>query len=304
MILTRIANQMIMKFFLNHFFIIFLISPAWANDADIRFNFKKEFSPAENLAAQDFVQKVNEILPIKLKQKIKDNVIIEFKNLNKQKTVPIPCQEGNTKKFIYGLFKRRSKKIFIEQKLIEAFQNAESVTFNCKHGNLKNEAIATVVHELFHAYDYSKFTYESQHEGCPKFSTFFSQKEIKSLDRRCKKLFTQYKRKTKISDDLVFQNQIFWRNGGNSLLRTADPYENKNIREHAAINFEYFILDKNFKCRRPIYYAYFAKEFNHYPFQDYNCQAISKVVVRNYGKRSLIDIDPRTSLSSAISFSL
>lgn len=47
--------------------------------------------------------------------------------------------------------------------------------------------------------------------------------------------------------------------------RAIESYELTRPMEHIAVNFEHFILDPNFACRRPNLYEYFTKLFYFYP---------------------------------------
>lgn len=74
--------------------------------------------------------------------------------------------------------------------------------------------------------------------------------------------------------------------------RSPDTYEFSHPRETLAVNMEYFLSQKDFKCRRPLLYEYFVKEIEHIPFKDYKCKEINKVPVFVKGRPFLINIDP------------
>ena len=48
-------------------------------------------------------------------------------------------------------------------------------------------------------------------------------------------------------------------------------YEFTNREEHLAVNMEYFLTDRSYKCRRPLHYAFLTKNLNHIPFKDIDC---------------------------------
>jgi hypothetical protein len=43
--------------------------------------------------------------------------------------------------------------------------------------------------------------------------------------------------------------------------RSVDPYEFKNPKEAFAVGFEFFVLDPNFKCRRPQHFEFYRRSF-------------------------------------------
>lgn len=65
--------------------------------------------------------------------------------------------------------------------------------------------------------------------------------------------------------------------------RSPDPYEFSHPRETFAVNIEYFLSQKDFKCRRPLLYEYIANKLNHYPFPEHLCEPMyqAPVIVKN-----------------------
>jgi hypothetical protein len=53
---------------------------------------------------------------------------------------------------------------------------------------------------------------------------------------------------------------------------SPDVYEYKSPRESFPVNFEYFITDSEFQCRRPILYNYLKNKFNHVPHPEMKCE--------------------------------
>uniref|UniRef100_UPI0035623694 DUF7844 domain-containing protein n=1 Tax=Halopseudomonas sp. TaxID=2901191 RepID=UPI0035623694 len=51
----------------------------------------------------------------------------------------------------------------------------------------------------------------------------------------------------------------------NQYLRTPDAYELSNPREFVAVNLEYFLLDPEYRCRRPGLHDYFSEHFGWAP---------------------------------------
>ena len=91
-----------------------------------------------------------------------------------------------------------------------------------------------------------------------------------------------YDQETKSSKSALFQNISGWMNKGllikkrvnlNSAFdRSPDPEEFKSAEESFAVNFEFFMKDPDFKCRRPSFYKYFSNLLKSSPFDSHDCQ--------------------------------
>ncbi len=67
-----------------------------------------------------------------------------------------------------------------------------------------------------------------------------------------------------------------------SQSRSPDIYEWKNPQEAFAVNMEYYLLDSQFKCRRPTVYAALEHKFNfHNPFPNVACELHRSVLNSN-----------------------
>jgi len=251
----------------------------------------KGLNKNEKEIAISYIGDVQKMLPSTLLSKVlRSRAKIRFSSLNKNSLKKPNCslvQEGEKSAAgsILGEYNSFFRVLTLEKQLLIEYQNGEKTRYDCKHKNLKKRALATAVHELFHVYDFSRFSKKSSYRGCPDFQNGSND----NMSRRCDILKRQYNRSSYISGDLVFQNKAFWRKGDNQ-GRVADAYENKNVKEMAAVNFEYFILDKEYKCRRPTLYDYFSDKFNVKPHESFKCQSVQKVVV-GQTEKSLVDID-------------
>lgn len=97
-----------------------------------------------------------------------------------------------------------------------------------------------------------------------------------------------------LSEGQEFKSLTRW-SGQSELFhiqQSPDHYEHENINEYFAVNFEYFILDSNYKCRRPTLYNYFKDIFQITPFSDFNCPPNNKIYFSNLSKP--IRLDPNT----------
>lgn len=77
-------------------------------------------------------------------------------------------------------------------------------------------------------------------------------------------------------------------------LNSPDPYEFENIEESYAVNFEYFILDREYKCRRPSYYNYFSNKHNFNPraVRSINCEDLPELRNSEEGEIVKLSLDP------------
>ena len=168
---------------------------------------------------------------------------------------------------------------------------------NRSHGTVYREALATLLHETIHVYDnLNKHTREEQ-----------------EWIRRCNPVVTNEKQQQAVQDKLpavcsyykqvsqtLSQNPYFLFASGfiqdfNGMKeRTPDVYELSNSKESLAVNMEYFLLDPEFKCRRPTLYRLLSSHFQHVPFEGVNCDRNLSFVLPNSGQNpaKMLNIDP------------
>jgi len=211
-----------------------------------------------------FVQDTLSLLPAKMQKIIKrKKVSVKFKDLNKKfsNELPNPCE---SKGFVYGNY--RLGRITLDKRFVKAIKNGDSATneFPCKHKTYYKLAQATLLHEASHAYD-NKFLWakRASNDKSLRASGFWDVEGIKNRN------FNTYHR------------------------RSPDEYEYSKRKEFFAVNFEYFMLDKDYKCRRPNLYAYYTKELGITPYKKHDC-SINRTVnfTTDYGLKS-IQLDAR-----------
>ena len=100
-----------------------------------------------------------------------------------------------------------------------------SQSYPCQHGSTYRLAQATLLHEVSHVYDHLNHVSES-----PEFQVI--------AHRRNGKLLTRY------------------------TGRSPDTYELSSAEEQFAVNFEYFMMDPEFSCRRPTFSQYYRRLWN------------------------------------------
>jgi hypothetical protein len=217
---------------------------------------KKEISRAQML-----FNEAQRLLPPSLKKVVRNDIPVEFTGGSNEK-IKIICNKNNNQESTSFLGKATN--FFGKQKIIlnRAFLNSftaidfESSNYSCKHQNHFKEALATLIHETTHVYEYRR---KSNHKL------------------------------PKVSDSESFKSRVFFLK--NTLgERSPDPYEFKNYAESFAVNMEYFLLDKNFQCRKPSLYRYFSNHFSHHPFINDNCKNSNLIKLEPQGNFVKLDL--------------
>ncbi len=235
-----------------------------------------------------------------LKPEIGEPVRITFAKLDDSSAIEVNCTK-NTDTHILGTIKtnpftgnpKHPLTIILNENFLPIVEAGEAAakTFPCGHGNLYKLALATAVHEYAHLYDYSDAHLTKQDrieiENCEfkerngEHSTYCRDllaMRGKVSERRRYKNFAGFAERTD-----AYKNTNF--------LRSVDPYESTNPREHFAVNMEYFLLDPNYACRKPAHYEYFAETVGVRPFRDQPCTAFTNVLTSASGIP--VNIDPK-----------
>ncbi|MFP5519144.1 MAG: DUF4105 domain-containing protein, partial [Bdellovibrionia bacterium] len=99
--------------------------------------------------------------------------------------------------------------------------------------------------------------------------------------------WNQYK--NNVSDNPQFLYSISWNkkefkgqylvSEDDSTARSPNPYEFKNPEEAFSVNFEFFLMDPQYKCRRPTAYRFLANHFQFEPFAQIQCAQRDQVYV-------------------------
>lgn len=177
-----------------------------------------------------------------------------------------------------------------------------SKSFSCGHKTAYRLAQSVVLHELAHLYDFMEVKFDEEKEvqkACAKLDNEKKQKDIK-----CR---FQENNKKSISGSLGFLNAAGWTEKGlilkkrqnlnQALDRSPDIYEYKTPMESLAVNFEYFILDPEFKCRRPTLYDELARQLETSPGSRESCTPSTDVYLSiaqlNSQTNYAVDIDPQ-----------
>jgi len=136
------------------------------------------------------------------------------------------------------------------------------------HGTVRQELLATLLHELTHLYDRGRYWPTAQQQAQQRCRQRASSLGDVGLPEDCR---GQTSRRFTLSDDPRLLDLAGWpqqvgRRGArertnHQVARTPDPYELSNPREFVAVNMEYFLLDPSYACRRPSLARYLSEHF-------------------------------------------
>ena len=169
------------------------------------------------------------------------------------------------------------------------------------HGTVREEMLATVLHEVTHIYDRARLWPDAERTLIQRCTLRDSNTGLVGLPDQCR---GQTGRRFTLSDDPRLIDLAGWpqvvgsrgqreqRNG--QVVRSPDIYETTNPKEFVAVNMEYFLLDPAYACRRPALYRYYQERFGWAPPAKDTCdQAFPFLNAGNdFGKTPLGKIDP------------
>ncbi|WP_413559827.1 DUF4105 domain-containing protein [Bdellovibrio sp. HCB209] len=227
----------------------------------------------------------------KLPQSLKDalsTVDVRFNNLD--------SIGGHT----IGVANPRRRDLTLDNKtLAEIMRGPQGSTKTARmHKNMYNEILATVIHETTHLYDLANVHSDDEKEWIRRCDTKFVKSKEERIQNGPRPYACKYYEKmtTSFSGNPYFLQVAGWagqpENGLNQ--RTPDIYEIQNPKEYLAVNMEYFLMDPQYKCRRPGMYKVLSSQFRHIPFQNINCDQQMGYVLPNstYKLAQVLAIDP------------
>lgn len=162
------------------------------------------------------------------------------------------------------------------------------------HKTVHQYLLAALVHEYAHVFDRNANKLGTRIKALP---CRVGRERTVQPNAPCHLSYNE--RSRAISDSYEFLNLVHHHNkrslvnrdATNTLIeRTADPYETTNSDEAFAVNFEYFVLDSEYKCRRPGLYELFSNLLEFKPHQDRNCGPTSAVLLNDL-------LDPEEALA-------
>ncbi|MFK9099185.1 DUF4105 domain-containing protein [Pseudomonas guariconensis] len=169
------------------------------------------------------------------------------------------------------------------------------------HGTVRQELLATVLHELTHIYDRARLWPEAERQLITRCKRQQDTLGKIGLPEQCR---GQAERRFTLSDDPRLLDLAGWpqyvgRRGereqhNGQLARSPDSYELSSPKEFVAVNMEYFLLDPSYACRRPALNQYLRDHFGWVPQQN---TCVSGLPFLNAGtdfaRQPLGEIDPQ-----------
>ncbi|MDO9181161.1 MAG: DUF4105 domain-containing protein [Bacteriovorax sp.] len=232
------------------FFSAFLMSAnLFAHDLSVKY--ASSMKANDKKIIESVLGEVADLLPEKMKFNLPKDLEIKIATMTGHKVIPDDvCNKREiVEPFIYGSYNQYKNVLTINTPVIAELLIGKnnSKRINCQHKTVYDQAIATIVHELAHAYDFNNGRISN------------------SLDYINRAGFKKGLLKTK--------------NKNIQAMRSADIYELVNVAESFAINMEYFTMDPEFLCRKPSMFNYFKQLFNTDPYPTRTCKVNSTVMV-------------------------
>lgn len=230
-------------------FLCFSIGQAFSLDSNLIFS--EKIPPKERHILEKIFKDISPLLPASMKLKLPTDLKIEVQVLNNQKLIPeeICNDKIKEKAFVFAKYEQRLKTILIAPALLSELikGNDKIKLINCHGRDLYEQTVATIVHELAHAYDFQN----GRISNSPEFLRMSG--------------FKKGILKTK--------------NKNVQAMRSVDPHELASSGESFAVNVEYFILDEEFFCRKPSMFNYLKEIFGIDPFPQRKCRVSDTVLV-------------------------
>lgn len=193
--------------------------------ADVSFSVVKSSSSEKKVLEQTF-ESIRKRLPDNFKTGLPATVFLKVEKLSEHKTIPeniCETEASNEKKrpFIYGEYNQKTKTLTLNQAVVNVLENGpeNSPEISCQHRTIYNQALATIIHELAHAFDFNDRNISSS---------------VEFLQRAGFK-----------------KGLLKIKNKNTEAMRPADSYGERNAVEAFAVNAEYYVLDPQFPCRKP-----------------------------------------------------
>ncbi|UQS14717.1 DUF4105 domain-containing protein [Pseudomonas sp. HS6] len=169
------------------------------------------------------------------------------------------------------------------------------------HGTVRQELLATVLHEITHIYDRARLWPAAERTLIQRCTRRNNSAGLVGLPDECR---GQNDRRFTLSDDprlldLAGWQQYVGRRGereqhNRQIARSPDLYEISSPKEFVAVNMEYFLLDPSYACRRPALYRYYKEHFGWAPPEKDSCaKSFAFLNAGNdFAKQPLGQVDP------------
>jgi len=169
------------------------------------------------------------------------------------------------------------------------------------HGTVREELLATVLHELTHIYDRARLWPATERSLIARCKRQQGTVGKIGLPEACR---GQAERRFTLSDDprlldLAGWQQYVGRRGereqhNRQFVRSPDTYELSSPKEFIAVNMEYFLLDPSYACRRPALNQYLRDHFAWAPTQESCAKGLPFLNAgSDFARQPLGEIDPK-----------
>ncbi len=216
-------------------------------------------SPAEQQASQALIDEAMRALPPRFVEQLDRRIDVGW-------TDKMPANA-------YGQASLVSE-LDLNRNLLASLTDGSAATrkTNRPHGTVREEMLATVVHELTHIYDRARLWPKAERTLIQRCSRQNNITGLIGLPDHCR---GQNDRRFTLSDDPRLLDLAGWpqyvgRRGereqhNRQIVRSPDIYETSSPLEFVAVNMEYFLLDPSYACRRPALYRYYKEHFGWAP---------------------------------------
>lgn len=163
-----------------------------------------------------------------------------------------------------------SGRLLLNARWLPALVSGEQLTLSSEreHPGLRQELLATLIHELTHVYDRGRFASDDQRQ-LQRYCDARQQVQGNiGLPAECR---GQAQRRFTLSDDPRLLDLAGWpqrvstrgqrETANHQQLRSPDRYEFHDPQEFVSVNMEYFLLDPQYACRRPAVADYLQAHF-------------------------------------------
>lgn len=248
----------------------------------------KGLSAEQRQASQTLLDEALQKLPPRFVEQLDRRVAVEWSN-----TLPENAYgEAN------GL-----DRLWLNARLLQSLTDGSAAQqkTNRPHGTVREELLATVLHELTHLYDRARLWSAADRQLIQRCASQAKSLGEVGLADDCR---GQTERRFTLSDDPRLLDLAGWpqavgkrgvrEHANRQIVRSPDIYETTNPREFVAVNMEYFLLDPAYACRRPSLYAYWKNHFGWAPSNPNACDgAFAYLNAGNdFGREPLAKLDP------------
>lgn len=256
--------------------------------ADLRLTLDdRHLTPAERAASQQLLDEAMAALPPRMVERLDRDIRVRW-------------HEGLTHD-VYG--SAGGNLLLLNRRLLPALTDGSAADQRTErpHGTVRQEMLATLIHEVSHLYDRARLWSPENHKQLAFCSQRAGSLGLVGLPDSCR---GQTERRFTLSDDPRLLDLAGWpqrvgqrgeRERDNAQqARSPDDYELTNPLEFVAVNLEYFLLDPSYACRRPSLHRYFQEHFGWQPAHVERCEGGLPILNagHDFARTPLVELDP------------